>query len=80
LDEPFTGIDPRTIDELQEIIRGLTQRGIGVLITDHNVGATLGITDRNYILVQGKIIAAGDREAIVNNPDVRKHYLGERFE
>ncbi len=80
LDEPFTGIDPRTIDELQEIIQGLTKRGIGVLITDHNVGATLGITDRNYILVQGKIIAEGDREAIVNNPDVRKHYLGERFE
>jgi lipopolysaccharide export system ATP-binding protein len=80
LDEPFTGIDPRTIDELQEIIQALSQRGIGVLITDHNVGATLGITDWNFILVEGKIIAQGDREAIVNNADVRKHYLGERFE
>lgn len=80
LDEPFTGIDPRTIDELQEIIQALSQRGIGVLITDHNVGATLGITDWNFILVEGKIIAQGDREAIVTNPDVRKHYLGERFE
>ncbi len=80
LDEPFTGIDPRTIDELQEIIQELAQRGIGVLITDHNVGATLGITDWNFILVEGKIIAQGDREAIVTNPDVRKHYLGERFE
>lgn len=80
LDEPFTGIDPRTIDELQEIIQVLSRRGIGVLITDHNVGATLGITDWNFIIVEGKIIAQGDREAIVTNPDVRKHYLGERFE
>lgn len=80
LDEPFTGIDPRTIDELQEIIQALARRGIGVLITDHNVGATLGITDWNFILVEGKIIAQGDREGIVTNSDVRKHYLGERFE
>ncbi|MER3413688.1 MAG: LPS export ABC transporter ATP-binding protein [Armatimonadota bacterium] len=80
LDEPFTGIDPRTIDELQEIIQALAKRGIGVLITDHNVGATLGITNWNFILVEGKIIAQGDREAIVANSDVRKHYLGERFE
>jgi lipopolysaccharide export system ATP-binding protein len=80
LDEPFTGIDPRTIEELQEIIVQLRKRSIGILITDHNVGATLGITDRNYILVEGNIIASGDREAIVNNPDVRKYYLGERFE
>lgn len=80
LDEPFTGIDPRTIEELQEIIVQLRKRNIGILITDHNVGATLGITDRNYILVEGNIIASGDREAIVNNPDVRKYYLGERFE
>lgn len=80
LDEPFTGIDPRTIEELQEIIRELTKRGIGILITDHNVGATLNITDWNYILVAGKIVKEGDREAIVTDPDVRKFYLGERFD
>lgn len=80
LDEPFTGIDPRTIEELQEIIRELTTRGIGILITDHNVGATLNITDWNYILVEGKIVAEGDREKIVSDADVRKFYLGERFE
>lgn len=79
LDEPFTGIDPRTIEELQAIILKLAERGIGILITDHNVGATLGITDQNYILVDGKIIAQGERQAIVSNPEVRKHYLGEQF-
>ncbi|HWP30540.1 MAG TPA: LPS export ABC transporter ATP-binding protein [Fimbriimonadales bacterium] len=79
LDEPFTGIDPRTIEELQAIILKLAERGIGILITDHNVGATLGITDHNYILVDGKIIAQGERQAIVSNPEVRKHYLGEQF-
>ena len=80
LDEPFTGIDPRTIEELQEIIRALTERGIGILITDHNVGATLNITDWNYILVAGKIVKEGNREDIVTDPEVRKFYLGERFE
>ncbi|MDQ2985275.1 MAG: LPS export ABC transporter ATP-binding protein [Armatimonadota bacterium] len=80
LDEPFTGIDPRTIEELQEIIHTLRDRGIGILITDHNVGATLNITDWNYILVAGKIVAEGDRDAIVSDPDVRKFYLGERFD
>ena len=80
LDEPFTGIDPRTIEELQEIIRALTQRGIGILITDHNVGATLNITDWNYILVAGKIVKEGNREDIVTDPEVRKFYLGERFD
>jgi lipopolysaccharide export system ATP-binding protein len=80
LDEPFTGIDPRTIEELQEIIRALTKRGIGILITDHNVGATLNITDWNYILVAGKIVKEGNREEIVTDPEVRKFYLGERFD
>jgi len=80
LDEPFTGIDPRTIEELQEIIHALRDRGIGILITDHNVGATLNITDWNYILVAGKIVAEGDRGKIVADPDVRKFYLGDRFE
>ena len=80
LDEPFTGIDPRTIEELQEIIHELRDRGIGILITDHNVGATLNITDWNYILIEGRITQEGDRNTIVNDPEVKKFYLGERFE
>jgi len=80
LDEPFTGIDPRTIAELQMIITGLKNKGIGILITDHNVGATLNITDWNYILVDGKIIKEGERGPIVDDPNVRKFYLGEQFE
>lgn len=79
LDEPFTGIDPVTIEELQGIIRKLKPRDIGVLITDHNVEATLGITDRNYILIDGQIIAEGQAEAIRANALVRKHYLGGEF-
>jgi lipopolysaccharide export system ATP-binding protein len=80
LDEPFTGIDPVTIEELQHIIRRLAKQGIGILITDHNVAATLSITDRNYILIDGKIIAQGDRREIEQNELVRKHYLGEGFD
>jgi len=80
LDEPFTGIDPRTIEELQGIISGLKAKGIGILITDHNVGATLNITDWNYILVDGKIIKEGERGPIVDDPDVRRFYLGEQSE
>lgn len=79
LDEPFTGIDPVTIEELQEIIHKLKRQGIGVLITDHNVSATLRITDRNYILIDGKIIAEGNANQISNNELVRKHYLGQQF-
>jgi lipopolysaccharide export system ATP-binding protein len=79
LDEPFTGIDPVTIEELQGIISGLKARGIGILITDHNVSATLRITDRNYILIDGKIIASGSGEEIAANELVRKHYLGQQF-
>jgi lipopolysaccharide export system ATP-binding protein len=79
LDEPFTGIDPVTIEEIQEIIFKLKSQGIGILITDHNVNATLGITDRNYILIDGKIIAQGTREEISANRLVRKHYLGKQF-
>jgi len=80
LDEPFTGIDPVTIEEIQGIIDRLKQRNIGILITDHNVAATLRITDRNYILIDGKIIAEGDALAIAGDPMVRKHYLGQQFE
>lgn len=79
LDEPFTGIDPVTIEEIQEIIFRLKRRGIGILITDHNVSATLRITDRNYILVDGKIIAQGSSQEIAANDIVRKHYLGQQF-
>ncbi|MBS1707959.1 MAG: LPS export ABC transporter ATP-binding protein [Armatimonadetes bacterium] len=80
LDEPFTGIDPVTIEELQHIIARLSKQGIGILITDHNVEATLNITDRVYILIDGKIIADGDQAAIRNNELVRKHYLGQGFD
>lgn len=79
LDEPFTGIDPVTIEEIQEIIFRLKRQGIGILITDHNVAATLRITDRNYILIDGQIIAEGKGIEIADNPLVRKHYLGQQF-
>ena len=79
LDEPFTGIDPVTIEELQHIIHRLSRQGIGILITDHNVAATLSITDRNYILIDGKIIASGTRKDIEENELVRRHYLGQGF-
>ena len=79
LDEPFTGIDPVTIEEIQEILFKLKNRGIGILITDHNVGATLRITDRNYILIDGKIIASGTGKQVSDDPLVRKHYLGQQF-
>jgi lipopolysaccharide export system ATP-binding protein len=79
LDEPFTGIDPVTIEEIQDILFRLKARGIGILITDHNVSATLRITDRNYILIDGKIIAQGSGEQIADDPLVRRHYLGQQF-
>ena len=80
LDEPFAGIDPVTIEEIQAILFQLKQRNIGILITDHNVGATLRITDRNYILTDGKILAAGTSLEIAENEMVRKHYLGQQFD
>lgn len=79
LDEPFTGIDPVTIEGIQEILHRLKERNIGILITDHNVGATLRITDRNYILIGGEIISQGTSEQIAGDELVRKHYLGEQF-
>ena len=80
LDEPFTGIDPVTIEEIQGLIYKLKLRNIGVLITDHNVAATLKITDRNNILIDGKIFASGTADEITQNEMVRKHYLGEQFD
>jgi lipopolysaccharide export system ATP-binding protein len=79
LDEPFAGIDPIAVLDIQKIIRFLTERGIGVLITDHNVRETLGICDRAYIINEGMVLANGKPEEIVYNENVRKVYLGEHF-
>ena len=79
LDEPFAGIDPKAIEDIQSIIKYLSQRGIGILITDHNVRETLGVTDRAYIMADGRIFRAGVPDALVNDADVRRLYLGERF-
>ena len=79
LDEPFAGVDPISVGEIQKIVRHLKQRGIGVLITDHNVRETLGICDRAYILNAGSVLAQGSPEAVLANPDVRRVYLGDSF-
>jgi lipopolysaccharide export system ATP-binding protein len=79
LDEPFAGVDPIAVIEIQRIISFLKQRGIGVLITDHNVRETLGICDRAYIISEGRVLAEGTPADIVENADVRKVYLGEHF-
>jgi len=79
LDEPFTGIDPIAIGDIQAIIARLRERGIGVLITDHNVRETLAITDRAYILYHGQILAAGTAHELAGNPRAREIYLGEKF-
>ena len=79
LDEPFAGIDPIAVGDIQNLVRHLTNRGIGVLITDHNVRETLGLTDRTYIIYSGEVLMEGRPQDIVNNPDVRRLYLGEEF-
>ena len=79
LDEPFAGIDPLAIDDIREIIIYLKNQGIGILITDHNVRETLGITDRAFIMAEGKILRSGNPQQLVDDPDVRRLYLGERF-
>jgi lipopolysaccharide export system ATP-binding protein len=79
LDEPFAGIDPIAVIEIQRIIAFLKERGIGVLITDHNVRETLGICDHAFIISDGRVLAEGTPEQIVNNADVRRVYLGEHF-
>jgi lipopolysaccharide export system ATP-binding protein len=79
LDEPFAGIDPIAVGDIQALVRHLTNRGIGVLITDHNVRETLGLTDRAYIIYSGEVLMEGRADDIVNNPDVRRLYLGEEF-
>ncbi len=79
LDEPFAGIDPIAVGDIQELVHHLKQRGIGVLITDHNVRETLGLIDRAYIIHSGHVLTEGLPEEIVENPDVRRYYLGESF-
>ena len=79
LDEPFAGVDPIAVIEIQRIVRFLKSRGIGVLITDHNVRETLGICDRAYIISEGAVLTSGDPQDIIDNPAVRRVYLGEHF-
>ena len=79
LDEPFAGIDPIALEDLMNIVHNLKNRGIGVLVTDHNVHETLSITDRAYLLFEGQILRAGTSQFLANDPETRKLYLGERF-
>jgi lipopolysaccharide export system ATP-binding protein len=79
LDEPFVGIDPIAVEEIQRIVGRLKEKGLGVLITDHNVRETLQITDHAYVMAEGKILKAGTAEVLANDPEARKIYLGERF-
>jgi lipopolysaccharide export system ATP-binding protein len=80
LDEPFTGVDPRSVSELQDVVRYLKQRGLGIVITDHNVRDTLAITDRATVIHQGRILLEGKPDQILADPEVRRVFLGERFE
>jgi lipopolysaccharide export system ATP-binding protein len=79
LDEPFVGIDPIAVEEIQRIVARLREKGLGVLITDHNVRETLQITDHAYVMCDGKILKQGTAEFLANDPEARKIYLGERF-
>jgi lipopolysaccharide export system ATP-binding protein len=79
LDEPFSGIDPIVVADAQEIIKGLKQKGLGVLLTDHNVRETLSITDRAYLIADGKILISGSAHDLVSNPRAKEIYLGEKF-
>lgn len=80
LDEPFAGVDPIAVEEIQSIVSRLKSKNIGILITDHNVDETLSITDRAYLMVDGKLFKAGTAEELANDPQVRKVYLGQNFE
>ncbi|MDX1438280.1 MAG: LPS export ABC transporter ATP-binding protein [Rubricoccaceae bacterium] len=79
LDEPFAGVDPIAVEDIMHIVAGLREKGIGVLITDHNVHETLAITDRAYLMYEGSIFQEGTAEALAEDPEVRKRYLGEKF-
>ncbi|MGE0587233.1 MAG: LPS export ABC transporter ATP-binding protein [Cyclobacteriaceae bacterium] len=80
LDEPFAGVDPIAVEEIQSIVSRLKKKNIGILITDHNVDETLSITDRAYLMVEGKLFRAGSAEELANDPMVRKVYLGQNFQ
>ncbi|MEL6166534.1 MAG: LPS export ABC transporter ATP-binding protein [Cyanobacteria bacterium J06628_3] len=80
LDEPFAGVDPIAVAEIQQIVAGLRDRNMGILITDHNVRETLDITDRGYIMREGQILASGTTDELYDNPLVRQYYLGENFQ
>jgi lipopolysaccharide export system ATP-binding protein len=80
LDEPFAGVDPIAVAEIQSIIASLRDRNMGILITDHNVRETLAIIDRAYILRDGQILASGSAQELYNNPLVRQYYLGDNFQ
>jgi lipopolysaccharide export system ATP-binding protein len=79
LDEPFAGIDPKAVDDIQNVILYLRNRSIGILITDHNVRETLGVTDRAYIMADGQIFRSGAPRELTEDPEVRRLYLGEKF-
>lgn len=79
LDEPFAGVDPIAVEDIQKIVRSLKDKNIGILITDHNVSQTLAITDKTYIMFEGRILKEGSPEELAQDPDVRKVYLGENF-
>ncbi|MBU2582393.1 MAG: LPS export ABC transporter ATP-binding protein [Alphaproteobacteria bacterium] len=79
LDEPFAGVDPRAVADIQELVRHLTHRGIGVLITDHNVRETLSIVERAYVIYEGRVLTKGNPQEIISNEDVRRVYLGNMF-
>ena len=79
LDEPFSGIDPIVVAEAQEIIKDLKRRGLGILLTDHNVRETLAITDRSYLIADGKVVISGSADDLINDPKARQIYLGEKF-
>ncbi len=79
LDEPFSGIDPIVVNDAQEIIKGLKAKGLGILLTDHNVRETLSITDRAYLIADGRILISGTAQELINNPKARQIYLGEKF-
>ncbi|OPZ23050.1 MAG: Lipopolysaccharide export system ATP-binding protein LptB [candidate division BRC1 bacterium ADurb.BinA364] len=79
LDEPFSGVDPKAVEELQQVIEQLREQGLGLLITDHSVRETLSVTDRSYVISNGEILASGAAGDLINNPAVRKVYLGEKF-
>ncbi len=79
LDEPFSGIDPIVVNEIQEVVRMLTRKGIGILLTDHNVREALEITDRAYLIYEGRVLMSGCSEDLINSPEARRIYLGEDF-